>query len=114
MLRVGVLALAWLLGCNAAKLCEDRGGVFFDSELDPRLPGSCVMAAVDAGQQCTEGYHCLAGWCACSDGAYGEGAELPESASMVGTCPSFPPRKGDGWHCAVVGGHKHKRGVIAE
>lgn len=113
MSRVLLGLVSAILGCNAAALCKNRGGEWFASELDPRLPGSCVMASVDAGQACTEPYHCLAGWCACSDGPEAGGV-LPERAAMVGTCPAFPPRKGDGWMCSVDGGHKHTRGVIAQ
>lgn len=96
------------VGCSKTNMCEARGGKWYDSVLDPRLPGSCVMPAVDVGQPCTEAEHCHAGYCACSDPA------AKDLSHMTGVCPEFAVKPEDGWVCSVSNGIKHQQGVRAE
>jgi hypothetical protein len=112
-MRVAIaIGLAFGLGigvaCSQTDMCARRGGQWYDSVLDPRLPGSCVMPAVDVGNPCTEAAHCQAGYCGCSD------PRAKDGALMTGDCPEFPPTKKDGWICAVTNGVAHPEGVRVE
>lgn len=109
MIRLAfVIGMIFGVACSNTNLCTNRGGVWYDSVLDARRAGSCVMPAVDVGQPCTEADHCQAGYCACSDPA------AKDLAHMTGQCPEFPARKVDGWLCSVSNGIKHQRGLQVE
>lgn len=103
-----VVGLVIGVACSQTDMCERRGGKWYDSVLDPRLPGSCVMPAVDVGNPCTEADHCHAGYCACSP------ANAKEGTHMTGECPEFAVKKEDGWVCAVSNGIAHREGVRVE
>lgn len=98
-LLAGILGL--VLACNDARLCQDRGGQLRASEVDARLPPTCVMEAVDAGAPCIDAAGCHAGYCAC---APAEGRRIRSGDDVAGACPSFPPAPGEHPRCAVVGG----------
>jgi hypothetical protein len=115
MLRwVFVITAITLGACASTHLCVERGGQWYASAVDPRLPGSCVMPAVDSGNPCTEHDHCGAGYCACSDERRADGRPIPEGGAMTGVCPSFPLRAQDGMVCTVEGGSKHEQGLRIE
>jgi len=103
-----VFSFAAGVACSQTDMCARRGGQWYASVLDPRLSGSCVMPAVDVGQQCTEAAHCHAGYCACF------GPKTTEGAHMTGECPEFAPTKADGWVCTVTNGIAHPQGVRIE
>jgi hypothetical protein len=108
MLRVAILVgLVAGLACAQTDMCERRGGRWYDSVLDPRLSGSCVMPAVDVGNPCTEAAHCQAGYCACAEAT-------TEGALMTGVCPEFAAKKSDGWLCTVSNGVAHPQGLQVE
>lgn len=93
--------------CSKTDLCEGRGGRWYDSVLDPRLPGQCVMPSVDVGVPCTEAAHCQAGYCACS-------GSPKEGDHMTGECPEFAATKADGALCHVTNGIAHPGGLLIE
>ena len=113
MIRLGIaIALGFVAGCSAAQTCTTRGGRWLVSDIDARLPGACVMPAVDVGQQCTHAEQCHAGYCACPlDEA---SASIGEGQTITGECPEFPARPSDGWLCAVDHGLKREKGVLAK
>ncbi len=107
-------ALGSLACASSANTCDARGGVWYASAVDPRLPGSCVMPAVDTGNPCTEHGHCESGWCACSDEKKADGTPVHDGGAMTGVCPSFPLRKEDGVVCTVEGGTRRNEGLRIE
>jgi hypothetical protein len=109
-----VLGLAASACASSANTCAMRGGRWYPSEIDPRLPGSCVMPAVDAGNHCTEHQHCEAKWCACSDERKPDGSPIHDGGAMTGVCPDFPARPEDGVLCVVEHGTKRAQGLQVE
>lgn len=110
-----VIALAVAIACaSSSNTCEMRGGRWYPSAVDNRLPGSCVMPAVDAGNPCTEHEHCEAKWCACSDERKADGSPVHDGGPMTGVCPSFPARPEDGVLCVVEHGTKRTQGLQVE
>jgi hypothetical protein len=107
-----VIAALFLTACSAAQTCTTRGGRWLVSDIDVRLPGACIMPAVDVGQSCTHAEQCHAGYCACpfDDAA----AAIRDGGSITGECPEFPARPSDGWLCSVENGLKREKGVLAE
>lgn len=106
------IVVAFATGCSAAQTCTTRGGRWLASDIDARLPGACIMPAVDVGQSCTDAEQCQAGYCACPfDEA---SAAIRDGGSITGECPEFPARPTDGWLCTVDHGLKREKGLLAE
>lgn len=105
MVVAGAIGLVVGVACSHTDMCERRGGRWYDSVLDPRLPGSCVMPAVDVGGPCTEAAHCQAGYCACIDPRARDGTH------MTGECPEFAAKREDGALCVVTNGIARAEGL---
>ena len=105
--------------------CMNRGGRWYEGSM--RLPpgersGVCIQPWPDGGKPCRDGSECTSELCECppldksDSGPYSgpvpDGPSVPPNAS--GTCATFPPASGSGWHCLVVKGKRLEQGIIVD
>ena len=130
MLRLVLLLIAGFSTCLSScapawERCTKQGGRWYEGSA--RLPlsersGVCLQPFPDGGKPCRDGSECVSDFCECpprdrSDSGPTSGP-VPDGPSVspeaTGTCASFPPASGSGWHCLVVKGKRLEKGIIVD
>ena len=109
------LAACLLPACSSGlQRCIDSGGRWYEGPMTAppsERHGSCIKPSPDGGKACRDGSECALSLCLCP---VKPAAESPTAPLVSGTCATFPPASGSGWHCLVVKGRALQQGIIVD